>query len=248
MLLFSNLNTPTLFANHSKNWLELINFAHKNEIRLYMKFNIKHMVSSIALAALVLLPISGHAQDAPDKHKYFPKLFKLNESFSIGILGAGLEHMNYGAMGINATFYGAYVDYMWWPRKHDNDVRIDQWKDHSVWATHVGYQIPFFQYTGSSIRLIPMVGYTSIKEGITDGEDWGVGENGIVNKFHVTEEKGGFDYGAALVFQNSDSNIGAYDFSIGVTRHTLWVGLAWEFQIWKMKQLSSKRQIKQHNL
>ena len=248
MLLFSNLNTSTFFANHSKNWLELINFAHKNEIRLYMKFNIKHIVSNIALAAIVFLPISGHAQDASDKHKYFPKLFKLNESFSIGIQGAGLEHMDYGAMGLNATFYGFYLDYMWWPRKHDNDVRVDKWQDHSVWGSHVGYQIPFFQYAGSSIRLIPMVGYTSIKEGITDGEDWSVGESGIVNKFHVTEEKGGFDYGAALVFQNSDSNIGAYDFSIGVTRHTLWVGLAWEFQIWKMKQVSSKRQIKQHNL
>lgn len=183
-----------------------------------------------------------------DRHRYFPKLFKLNESFSIGILGAGLEHMNYGAMGINATFYGAYVDYMWWPRRHDNDVRIDQWKDHSVWAAHVGYQIPFFQYAGSSIRLLPMVGYTSVKEGITDGNDWSIGENGIVNKFHVTEEKGGFDYGAALVFQNSDNKIGAYDFSIGVTRRTIWVGLAWEVQIWKLKQISAKRRAKLSNL
>lgn len=175
-----------------------------------------------------------------DKHRYFPNLFRLNESFSIGILGAGLEHMDYGAMGLNTTFYGVYLDYMWWPRRHDNDVRIGQWKDHSVWAAHVGYQIPFFQYAGSSIRLLPMVGYASIKEGITDGNDWSVGENGIENKFHVTEEKGGFDYGAALVFQNTDSKIGAYDFSIGVTRRTLWVGFAWEFQIWKMKQLSKK--------
>ncbi len=65
-----------------------------------------------------------------------------------------------------------------------------------------------------------MVGYASVKEGITDGEDWSVDKYGIVNKFNVTEEKGGFDYGAALVFQNSDDNIGAYNFSIGVTRHT----------------------------
>lgn len=184
----------------------------------------------------------------PDKHRYFPKLFRLNESFSIGIQAAGLEHMDYGAMGLNATFYGVYLDYMWWPRKHDNDVRIDQWKDHSVWAAHIGYQIPFFHYAGTSIRLLPMVGYTSIKEGITDGEDWSIGESGIVNKFHVTEEKGGFDYGAALVFQGLDSKIGAYDFSIGVTRHTLWVGLAWEVQLWKLKQISAKRQAKVSNL
>ena len=184
------------------------------------------------------------ALDDQDKHRYFPKLFRLNESFSIGIQAAGLEHMDYGAMGLNATFYGVYLDYMWWPRRHDDDVRIDQWKDHSVWAAHIGYQIPFFQYAGSSIRLLPMVGYTSIKEGITDGNDWSVGENGIENKFHVTEEKGGFDYGAALVFQNSDSKIGAYDFSIGVTRRTLWVGLAWEVQLWKLKLISSKRQAK----
>ncbi len=200
-----------------------------------MKFNKPLILFSIALAAFTFLSTNAFAQDASEKHKYFPKLFGLNKSLSIGLQGVGLEHLDYGAMGVNATFYGAYVDCMWWPRKHDNDVRVDKWKDHSVWAAHVGYQIPFFKYGGTSIRITPMVGYASVKEGITDGEDWSVDKYGIVNKFNVTEEKDGFDYGAALVFQNSDDNIGAYDFSIGVTRHTIWVGLAWELQLWKMK-------------
>lgn len=201
-----------------------------------MKLSTKYIISHIALAVLVFLPISGQAQDVSEKQKYFPKLFRLNESFSIGIQGVGLEHMNYGAMGINATFYGAYIDCMWWPRKHGNDVRIDKWQDRSVLAAHFGYQIPFFQYEGGSIRLIPMIGYASIKKGITDGADWSIDDSGIDNKFNVTEKKGGFDYGAALAFQNSDSHIGAYDFYLGVTRHTIWVGLAWEFQMWKMRQ------------
>lgn len=168
-----------------------------------------------------------------DKPTFFPKLFGLNKSVSFGILGAGMDSFDYGAIGFNATVFGVYVDFMGWPRKHANSVEVEQWKDHSVWATHIGYQIPFHYYKGGSIRLVPMVGYASIKEGITDGSDWDVSQGGINNKFRVTEQKGGFDYGAALVFQNTDPKIGAYNLSLGATKHTIWLGLAWEFQFSK---------------
>lgn len=168
-----------------------------------------------------------------DKPTFFPKLFGFNKSVSFGIIGARLESFDYGAIGFNVTAFGVYADFMGWPRKHENDVRVDKWKDHSVWAAHIGYQIPFHYYNGSSIRLIPMAGYSSIKEGITDGGDWDVNQGGIHNSFRVTEQKGGFDYGAALVFQNTDKKIGAYTFSLGATKHAVWLGLGWEFNFKK---------------
>lgn len=165
-----------------------------------------------------------------DKHSFFPKLFGLNKSVSFGLLGGGVDGFKYGVIGFNATVYGLYMDFMGWPRKHYSDVRVGEWKDHSVWGAHIGYQIPIHEYDRSSIRLIPMVGYVSIKEGITDGWDYSLGEHGIINSFRKTDERRGFDYGAALVFQNHDDNIGAYDFYIGVTKRSIWVGLAWDFQ------------------
>lgn len=168
-----------------------------------------------------------------DKPILFPKLFGLNKSVSVGIIGGGMECFDYGVIGINTTFYGFYLDFMGWPRTHVNDVAIDTWEDHSQYAFHVGYQIPFHKYKDASIRLIPMIGWASIKIGYTDGGDWTVGTNGIINSFHVTEKKGGFDYGAALVFQSKDPKIGYYNFYIGATKHTIWTGLGVDFSLGK---------------
>lgn len=197
----------------------------------------KHTILSILLLLFLVIPTIAFAQneDNPDKQKYFPHLFELNKSVSVGIIGGLTNPEQYGAMGFNATFYGVYVDFMGWPTKHGGDVRVGQWEDHSNMSFHVGYQIPFFQYAGTSIRLIPMAGYSSIKKGIVDGYDWSAGDGQIYNKFNVTEEKGGFDYGGALAFQGRDGLL-TYNFYLGATRHTLWVGLAWEFQFKNLKK------------
>lgn len=173
------------------------------------------------------------SDDHADKTILFPKLFGLNKCFSVGIIGGGMVGFDYGVAGFNATCYGVYVDFMGWPRKHANDVSIDKWEDHSQYAFHVGYQIPFHKYKDCSMRLIPMIGYASIKKGYTDGEDWSVGSGGIINKFYVTEEVGGFDYGAAVAFQGTDRKLGNINlnFYVGVTRHTAWIGLGLEFPV-----------------
>ncbi len=187
------------------------------------------------LFAVLVFPINCFSQNeaSPDKPTFFPKLFGLNKSVSVGIIGGGMETFDYGALGINATCYGVYVDFMGWPRKHSNDVSIDKWEDHSQYAFHVGYQIPFHQYKDGSIRLIPVIGYASIKKGYTDGGDWSVGSGGIINKFHVTEEFGGFDYGAVLSFQSKDDKLGYFDFYVGATKHTIWIGLGYDFSLRK---------------
>lgn len=187
----------------------------------------------IILVAILLLPANLFAQteESSDKPTLFPKLFGLNKSVSVGIIGGGMDKFNYGAIGINSTIYGVYVDFMGWPRKHTHDVSIDKWEDHSQYAAHIGYQIPFHKYKDGSIRLIPVIGWASIKKGYTDGEDWDVGSGGIINKFHVTEEKGGFDYGAVLAFQDKDKRLGYCNFYLGATRYTVWLGLGIDFRL-----------------
>lgn len=179
-----------------------------------------------------LFPNSAYTKsiDNPEKHVFFPKAFDANRGVSFGLIGAGLEGFKYGAIGFNTTIWGVYFDFMGWPRKHANNVAVGEWKDHSAWGAHIGYQIPIHKYGGSSFRIVPMVGYTSVSVGVTDGWDWTVGDHGIINKFHTTEKTQGFDYGAAIVFQNPDDKIGGYNLSFGFTKRTMWIGLAWDFQ------------------
>lgn len=201
-----------------------------------MKRDTKNTIMSNMLMIFLTVPTLTFAQNETisNKHKFFPKIFDLNKNVSVGIIGGITKHEHYGAMGFNATFYGAYLDFMGWPTKHGRDVNIDKWEDHSNMSFHVGYQIPFFHYAGTSIRFIPMLGYSNIQKGYVDGSDWRVDDRGIYNKFNVTEERGGFDYGGTLAFQGRDKHF-TYVFYVGTTRHTSWIGLAWEFQFKNLK-------------
>lgn len=186
---------------------------------------------------LLALSLTGIAQTvSSDKPVFFPKLFCLNKSCSVGIIGATMDNFSYGALGINATFYGFYADFMMWPEKHGNSIEIDRWEDHRQMAYHVGYQIPFHQYQDGSIRLIPLIGYAKIEEGITDGSKWYVGNGGIVNSFTPTNEKSGMDYGAALAFNNKLNSRAGYSMYLAYTRYTAWIGFAVEFDLRGLKK------------
>ena len=192
----------------------------------------KKLLISLAFLAVSIVSMAQSA----DKPNLFPKLFGLNKSCSIGIIGATMDNFNYGALGINATFYGFYADFMFWPEKHGNSLPLDKWEDHRQMAFHAGYQIPFHYYDGGSIRLIPLIGYAKIEEGVTDGSNWYVGTNSVVNKFTATNEKSGLDYGAALSFSNKDNKIGRYNFYLAYTRYTAWIGFGVEFDLRNLKK------------
>lgn len=189
------------------------------------------LFSGIAIASLAIFPMKVLAQE---KQQYFPKLFHLNKSISVGLQGGGLQSLHYGAVGLNTTIYGAYVDFMFFPRSGTTSGNNNLQLEHSVLSTHFGYQVPFFQYKGCSVRLIPMVGYAFINEYATYNTSVDASAS-TFDKISVSEVKGGFDYGAAFAFQGKDSRIGAYDFYIGVTRYTAWIGFAWEIQKWHQK-------------
>ena len=194
-----------------------------------------NIIRKVLLLAMTVTSISVMAQEKSDKPIFFPKLFHMNKAVSVGIIGATIDNFNYGAIGLNATFYGFYVDGMGWPRKHVNDVPIDQWQDHYQYAFHAGYQVPIHYYDGGSIRIIPLIGYAKVSEGITDGSDWDIINARIHNGYEPKFEKSGLDYGAALSLQNYDKKIGYYNFYLAYTRYTAWIGFGIEFSLRNLK-------------
>lgn len=191
---------------------------HLTSIRLFSK--------AFLLVFLVALSHSSALYAQDEKPRFFPNLFGLNKSVSFGLMGAGLDGFEYGAIGINATAYGIYLDVMGWPHKSAKDVNTADWQEISVFATHIGYQIPFHYYSGGSIRLTPMIGYYAKKEAALLYEDK-----------TTTATTGHFDYGAALVFQNTDNKIGHYTFSLGCTRYAIWLGFGYEIPLGKEHKL-----------
>lgn len=166
--------------------------------------------------------------DATDKPILFPKLFALNDDFVFGLMGVAVNNFNYGAIGLNATFCGFYADAFWWPRKHDRDISLDRKSDHYVYGFRGGYQIPIHKYLDGNIRLIPMLGYVHISEGVTDGSNWDVNSGGIINSYEETGTRGGLDYGGAVMFQNKEKKL-LYNFYLGVTRYTTWISFGLGF-------------------
>ncbi len=194
-----------------------------NKYKIMCPCRLKNILFLISL----LLPMSGFAQNnnVEDKPTLFPKLFGLNKSVSVGIIGGGMECFDYGVIGVNTTIYGFYLDFMGWPRKSVKDVNTSNWEELSVWSSHVGYQIPFHKYQDGSIRLIPMIGYYAKKEGAVFGFN--------DNTYRTTATTGKFDYGAALVFQSKDDKLGYFDFYVGATKHTIWIGFGIDFSLRK---------------
>ena len=181
-------------------------------------------MKKLLLIALLTIPCMAFAQEE-DKPKLFPKLFGLNKSISVGLIGGGMETFDYGVMGLSTTIYGFYADFMGWPRNSYKDVKSTDWEELTVWSSHAGYQIPLHQYKDGSIRIIPMVGYYAK----TEGAVFKVNDK----TYTSTVTTGGFDYGAALVFQNRDNKIGYYNFSVGATKKTIWLGFGIDFRLKK---------------
>ena len=102
---------------------------------------------TILLLLFSMLAFTGKAQtdSTDDKPVLFPKLFGLNNSASVGLLGGAMDKLNYGFVGINASLYGVYVDFMGWPQRKSgsenitiDDVSIDVQQHRSQLAAHIG--------------------------------------------------------------------------------------------------------------
>ena len=110
---------------------------------------------------------------------------KTNKNIAAGVMYGNIcanDDISQDAWGFNAQIYGFYCDLLLKPRNHGNDVAIDRWKEKEALSYHFGYQIPILEY----VRFIPVVGYSRVKTGITDGSNWKVTNSGINNAFYVT--------------------------------------------------------------
>lgn len=147
---------------------------------------------------------------------------EVNNTWNISLVGGYVgysDDINYGAIGVSVTIKGFYVDLMGFPAIHGDDVRVDKWDDKKSFLCHVGYQVPIIK----SLRIIPVVGYSYISRGITDGWDWSAGGSGINNKYHSLQSISRFDYGGIVVL-----NYKRTVFSIGATRSCLFGGIGIE--------------------
>lgn len=147
-----------------------------------------------------------------------------NKGGSVGIIGGAFgiydEHSS-GAFGVNGTAYGVYFDLMGWPRKHARSTDVKKHENEkSCISVHVGYQLPLTKW----LNFTPVVGYTAIKKGTTDGSKWSVSSSGIYNSFDVKEKTNGFDYGGILTF-----NIKALQLYAAGTRYGAYGGIGFKF-------------------
>lgn len=172
------------------------------------------------LILLLMLAVCASA----DAQLFTKEAFKAaNGKWSLGVSGGvvGLpDDSSQGAVGLNLTIKGFYLDVMGWPSSHDNDVRVDKWKEKTCNTVHFGYQIPITK----AFRLIPVVGYFRVGHTTTDGYDWTVRNGTIHNATSSSNDVDGIDYGGVAVINIKRINIyGAY------TRHCLYGGIAYQF-------------------
>jgi hypothetical protein len=176
--------------------------------------------SLLATALLTLSVISAQAQIfSKDAFQEANK-----NRWSVGILGGAIglfdEDATVGAIGLNFMGYGFYVDFIGWPSGHENDTRVDTWRDKTSFGVHAGYQLPVTK----SFRIIPIVGYYRSGETVTDGSRWSSTSTGIRNSSYNEDAARGFDYGAVLVYNYKMLNVfGA------CTRGAVYGGIGIEF-------------------
>lgn len=115
--------------------------------------------------------------------------------FQGGAIGLGKEFV-LGGFGFNVTVWGVYFDMLIHGAEHAGSTKLGPWNDKQGIALHLGYQIPITEW----LRIIPLVGYGEINEGITDGSQYTIDKNGIHNRYRATWRHGGFDAGGALCF------------------------------------------------
>lgn len=172
------------------------------------------------LLLLAMVSISLHAQLLQGEG------FKSNKGWSLGLVGGAFgiyDEVSCPGLGMNLTISGVYVDLMGWPRAHESSTDVDVHKDEKVcFSGHVGYEFPLTKW----LSIIPVVGYTSVKNGDTDGSNYKINKSSgkITNSYYVKEKNEGFDYGGML-----NINIKSVKIYAAGTRYGIYGGIGLKF-------------------
>lgn len=151
------------------------------------------------------------------------KVFEANKKWSIGLLAGYLHfpnNVNRGAIGGSVIVKGCYFDIMGWGSAHGRDVEVKKWNEDTSLAIHTGYQIPITR----SLRFIPVIGYAKAGNTTTDGSNWSVGRDGIVNSQSSSTDASGLDYGGIVRIKVKNVNLFG-----GCTRFIYYTGIDIEF-------------------
>lgn len=172
------------------------------------------MKKIILLLTVMIAGISANAQSL------FPNT-KINVSLLGGCTGYSQDISSF-SFGMSATIQKVYVDFYGMPAKHHSDTGIDKWDDKKCYSFHGGYSFD----VAKNFRLIPIIGYTKISRGETDGSDWGVSNSGIENKYNETASISGLDFGGVAVY-----DLNGFIIDVSATKYSLMAGIGVEFNL-----------------
>ncbi len=145
---------------------------------------------------------------------------EVNSKWNISINGGYNHNVKLGVYGLGLTIKGYHLTIGGTGGTHENDVKVDKWKEKSTCVIHAGYQIPITK----SLRIIPVVGMAGAGEIITDGADWDISQDGTINNKETQDMVYKFDYGAHLVYNHRKLII-----NVAASRYTIFAGVGLEF-------------------
>ena len=136
----------------------------------------------------------------------------------VGCVGQ-FDDLHQAAFGLSGEYAHFHVDFMGWPRWHSSSESEKQWKETTSFAFHLGFELPITE----RFSLTPIVGYTNVVSGVTDGENYKIDEDGDrENAFYVKKRQESFDFGGiATVRLGKIVNVKAT-----LTRHSVWAGVS----------------------
>ena len=172
----------------------------------------------------LLISVSAFSNDYEYGDKYsFKENFKNeNKNFGFGMHfgSAGRHGINSFIVGVNLSWYGAYLDLGIMTPAHGGSAKLGVWdNEHRAILIHGGYTIPLTSW----LRITPIAGVASVQCGYTDGYDWKVTSSGISNYFDPTEGVCGFDFGAQVTFNYKNFNA-----SVTYTKYAIYGGIGYE--------------------
>lgn len=186
------------------------------------------MKKIVLFAALIAISIAAGAQDffdfSSNSHRY-----ELGPS--VGMAAWNTEYKARWGLGLNATVWGAYIDFINIDPQHKYDQKFSdtQWNDDSAFCINAGYQIPILPW----LRLMPIVGYAQTNEGITDASTINVssdGDGGGATLYHTYKVTPGtrhhmFNYGGGLSVQP----LKWFSVNLVYTRYAIYGGISLNF-------------------
>lgn len=160
-------------------------------------------------------------------------IYNHNKGIGIGC-PIGLDYSPSLMAGMSIYIDGAYMDVLFGGYKIDHGVtrkvyQPGDYDDGKSLAVHIGFFLPVYTSTTSSIKVAPLIGIWTREYGITHiyRYNWGWCQGDYMK----TGEKYAFDYGVNVKYSYGRSGFVTFDLSLQITRHTCTFGIGTTFSL-----------------